>query len=525
MSDQLNFEIDICRKFFDEDCYKSELEKNKIDCNEISDLCRHFSSYGWKLNLDPCRWFSVKFYVNKYQDVKDANINPFYHYLVAGKPENRLPNELIDKHHSIIQILKNQNSPEEDYKGWNKDIRILNPLNYDEFNRFFSSSNFLLGNDLVVSFSHDNYLNSPGGVQLCISRECSDFNKQKINYLHLFPSQPWPSLSNRKSALFYVGVSVNKKFIGHVTLNTIFRTVRDKFDISMIVFHSLIGFNLKLLLLDLKSLKSKKNILWAHDYFPFCSSFHLMRNSISSCEGPPVNSQMCKLCYYGADRTSFTSDFRNFFNLIEFDIACPSDDVKNRYERLINQSGYKPHKLQTLKHIEIGNLKKIKKHIVKPIKIAYLGYPVFHKGWNEFVKLFNDERLQGFVNFYHLSSSPSPLGHGINYIYVDSTNKDKTSMSDAIRDNNIDFVFSWSLCNETFGITPFESFLGGARIIGHEKSWNLNELFKLTDLVSLFEDVDVVSKWIISLFEAKEIELEFPSEIALKHSLLSLNFT
>ncbi|KJS28148.1 MAG: hypothetical protein VR75_00220 [Hyphomonadaceae bacterium BRH_c29] len=52
---------------------------------------RHYATAGWIAGLDPCGWFSTKWYLSNYQDVRIAAINPFAHYIRYGRLESRIP--------------------------------------------------------------------------------------------------------------------------------------------------------------------------------------------------------------------------------------------------------------------------------------------------------------------------------------------------------------------------------------------------------------------------------------------------
>lgn len=100
------FEIEVCNSQFDIQCYLEELKRHKINLSPDDDLVKHYCEFGWALYLNPCRWFSTEFYLKEYVDVVDAGMNPFYHFLVAGEKEGRIPNAYVNKYDSFISILK-----------------------------------------------------------------------------------------------------------------------------------------------------------------------------------------------------------------------------------------------------------------------------------------------------------------------------------------------------------------------------------------------------------------------------------
>lgn len=82
----------------------------------------HFLTTGWKLRIDPHRWFNMHYYAMTYPDVVAAGMNPLFHYWWFGWPEGRRPSPMFD--------------PEEYYR-WMPEIREegVNPLLHALANR------------------------------------------------------------------------------------------------------------------------------------------------------------------------------------------------------------------------------------------------------------------------------------------------------------------------------------------------------------------------------------------------------
>jgi glycosyltransferase involved in cell wall biosynthesis len=49
----------------------------------------HFIAFGWREGFNPCRKFSVDYYLRLYPDVAKARCNPLYHYAMFGRNEGR----------------------------------------------------------------------------------------------------------------------------------------------------------------------------------------------------------------------------------------------------------------------------------------------------------------------------------------------------------------------------------------------------------------------------------------------------
>ena len=56
------------------------------------DPIRHYCERGWREGRNPSAEFDTQGYLAAYRDVKDAGVNPFWHYVVAGRYESRHAN-------------------------------------------------------------------------------------------------------------------------------------------------------------------------------------------------------------------------------------------------------------------------------------------------------------------------------------------------------------------------------------------------------------------------------------------------
>lgn len=70
--------------FFDVEFY---LEQIKGEAPK--DPLTHYLEIGWKKGLDPSPDFSTDFYLSKYADIRENEINPFEHFVLYGRSENR----------------------------------------------------------------------------------------------------------------------------------------------------------------------------------------------------------------------------------------------------------------------------------------------------------------------------------------------------------------------------------------------------------------------------------------------------
>ncbi|PIP80496.1 MAG: hypothetical protein COW84_04950 [Gammaproteobacteria bacterium CG22_combo_CG10-13_8_21_14_all_40_8] len=73
--------------FFDEKFYKSQLTDEYL--GEEDSWIVHYLKHGWSRGLNPNNWFDVKNYLDAHDDISNANLEPFSHYIAHGQYENR----------------------------------------------------------------------------------------------------------------------------------------------------------------------------------------------------------------------------------------------------------------------------------------------------------------------------------------------------------------------------------------------------------------------------------------------------
>ena len=83
---QLNI-IWILDGLFDEEWFSKYYSINKSSVDLVKYYLNDYLNYG----LNPSPDFDSMWYLEKYEDVKKAGINPFVHYIKYGKKEGRKP--------------------------------------------------------------------------------------------------------------------------------------------------------------------------------------------------------------------------------------------------------------------------------------------------------------------------------------------------------------------------------------------------------------------------------------------------
>ncbi|MEA3492182.1 MAG: hypothetical protein U9R27_09805 [Campylobacterota bacterium] len=126
-SDSMDLEQEksIIKPFFDESWYKKTFN--------VYDMCpiEHFCKYGVYEFKNPNQVFDIKWYLNEYEDVRNAGGNAFYHYILFGKSEKRFQN----KNEKNLSTLKLNTKPYFNKKEY--DYMSLYSFNTDKKNTLF----------------------------------------------------------------------------------------------------------------------------------------------------------------------------------------------------------------------------------------------------------------------------------------------------------------------------------------------------------------------------------------------------
>lgn len=83
----LDDEVDAIRRSaqFDETFYRTTYP----DVPATVDAVQHYCDVGWSQGRDPSQDFSTRYYLETYDDIQAAGMNPFFHYVTAGADEGR----------------------------------------------------------------------------------------------------------------------------------------------------------------------------------------------------------------------------------------------------------------------------------------------------------------------------------------------------------------------------------------------------------------------------------------------------
>ncbi|MFM8375395.1 MAG: hypothetical protein ACKN9P_04970, partial [Phenylobacterium sp.] len=106
------------------------------------------------------------------------------------------------------------------------------------------------------------------------------------------------------------------------------------------------------------------------------------------------------------------------------------------------------------------------------LRLAFLGAPVPHKGWDLFRGLV--ERFAGDPRYAFLQFGAQGAGYsGMAFVEARVSAAAPHAMRDALVREGVDVALAWSLCVETFGFTALEAAAAGAAVLTGPDSGNI----------------------------------------------------
>ncbi|MFY2598809.1 glycosyltransferase [Achromobacter xylosoxidans] len=334
---------------------------------------------------------------------------------------------------------------------------------------------------IVLAFSHDHYLTIWGGVQNCVGDEQAAMNASGWSYLHICPNTPRPHLGENTTALdtSYI-VSMNGRRLGVSTLedlNAVIVRLGQQGAVFTCVVHHLLGFAPEHVALLWRSAgqRDRRGYFWTHDLFTLCPSIHLLRNEATFCGAPSVNSTACRICNAGAARRRHEERLVDFFAEFRPVVLAPSEPLLRFWQKHANYlyqsaSVIAPCTLEWDLAVGIPQRE-------RPLRVAFMGAPIYHKGWFTFESLARWHAHDPRYRFYHLGQGKTDVP---NLIHVETKvdRTDRNAMIRAARENEIDIVVNWTLCFESFSFVTHEALAAGVFVLARPQSGNVAALLE-----------------------------------------------
>lgn len=483
------------RDAFDADFYLSvypDVAKAQVD------PLFHYCAEGWREGRDPCAGFSTRHYLESNPDVLEAGLNPFEHYIGVGRSEGRSPKHPASEE---LEVLRRHNTLADVVQEWTRHGAHPPLLAEDEIEALLSEE--IGGGRLILSFSHDNYLVSAGGIQLCIQAEEALVREKGDSYLVIFPWQALPRLSHYEvTPDVVVELALNGRNVGVTRTSALIQVVARLAlagHEAVPVIHQILGHNPEQIVSMVKACGRGDCVMWLHDFVTLCPKFSLQRNDLAFCGAPPPESNACHICLYGEERAAHLRRIEALFAELDVHLISPSASARDFWNA---RRTVEPSSITVRPHVKLSSVRRTpdvsKRTTTRPIRVGYLGAPMAHKGWNDFRRLAEDLDGKGF-EFYHFAKEKSDLP-AARFVSVHVRAGATNAMVEALRQADIDLVIHWASWPETFSFTTFEALAAGAFVLTNSGSGNVAAAVKKNRRGCVLDDIAALE----ALFADKE---------------------
>ncbi|MFZ5775634.1 MAG: hypothetical protein ACOY3Z_09150 [Thermodesulfobacteriota bacterium] len=457
------------------------------DISQEQDALIHYCEKGWREGRNPAATFDTMYYITSNKDVAAAGINPFVHYCSVGHTEGRSGRPSDPVRRNLLRSLRG-------FDDLSRDYRKNKP-----FIKFIDSSDLFIAlwkgkGRVCVTVSHDDYLKHTGGVQKFIRDESQHAQDAGMDYLHISPAIPDVRLSQEGVYTFLVHVNLNDSFLGTFSA----KDVAEAFDsiqrkrpevMNVGILHSAMGWSPDVLELLLGK-RFSRMFFYVHDYHAFCPEYRLLRNNLTPCDGPDIESNVCNICVHAGLRAEHVKGFEHIFKAITPIALYPSKTAQKIFETAKPAYGLKG---MVVPHISVSILRSTS-HVPgakqtdsnRPIRVAYCGHPAPHKGWQHFLELANQLLTYDGYEFY-MFGSHDPNEPWLKHVSVALRNGVST-MTEKLLEHDIDIVFVGSTWRETFNFVAHEAARAGAAIMTLKNSGHVAEFVRTFKIGVVVDD-------------------------------------
>lgn len=327
-------------------------------------------------------------------------------------------------------------------------------------------------NKAILSISHTSYINNVGGVEKVILEQSEVANKDGYTFIALHPICISFKIKGHVICRSFncYGIHIDKGEIIRFKPDELL-TVLMSYDIHKVYIHSLISYPIEQIVSLLKGFSNASIFFYVHDYKSICDGHNLLKNKIHYCGDNGLNFAKCFNCRFYLPGLISSRNYRHFissFPCMKF--IFPSEIAKNIWKKTYNiidedRLLVLPHQIFSISTMEYARNEKL--------KLAYIGYKSYNKGWSTFrnlVAYINNNEID--IELYVLGKTDEHL-QNVTEVEVSFQKDGPNAMVKAIRNHKIDIAFLWSPWPETYSYTFFESYVGGSYIITNKDSGNI----------------------------------------------------
>lgn len=335
--------------------------------------------------------------------------------------------------------------------------------------------------DYIVAISFIDYLRAKSGVAKVLMAHQQMYNANSISYIDLFSVKK--NICNDKIMLFCkFGLIIDGDYKGIFQMSQIihmlYKFQNDGYRLLDIHLHHFLYTKIKLVDEFLRACPETPVKVYLHDYFNVCTGYTLMKNREQYCGGMGFSDDICADCQYAEVNKQVQPQIHKIFreNLGRIVFVSPSETTKEIFLNFHPEYADKviviPHQ-KYLEHYQ-ENLEALSSD--EKIRVAFLGMPMKHKGWNVWKKLV--EKFQGDGYEFTVFNSSDDVYEKMGKVKIGFSQENLNAMTDALRRYKVHIALLWSLCPETYSYACFEAFSANAFIITNRISGNIADVVR-----------------------------------------------
>ncbi|RYM93673.1 hypothetical protein PG2011B_1408 [Bifidobacterium animalis subsp. lactis] len=368
----------------------------------------------------------------------------------------------------------------------------------------------------IIVISHSNYLIRSAGIEKFISETSALLNSKGIHVLQVFPLIE----VNRKLPYDYIGINFDDYFLGVYSEAHLFETLTSigkskNLRILGIDIHQIHGWNLHYLKKALVKLNLPINC-FVHDH-ELVSADSLLDSSDGHTK-KVIQQRDPKNCY-GEANPAIMAEYHDFFDTLYSHIEkviAPSHiaayDWENSYPIFKDKMVIREHLYRTMLELKRSS------EVSDPMRIAYLGTPAKHKGYDEWKTFVSTMQSDNHYSFYYFGKQEQHIPN-VKDVHVDFQNPDSLPMTDQLMKHNIDIVFLWSICRETYCYTYYEAEAASCYILTNNESGNIQAQVKTDETGCIFTSLEQCLEWLSNTTNVKKTIAQYRAS----HKLESLS--
>ncbi|MDE2335513.1 MAG: hypothetical protein KGK10_13340 [Rhodospirillales bacterium] len=490
------------------------------------DPVAHWHGHGLAERRRPNVWFDTAYYLDEYPDIAQARIDPLLHYVRHGRGEGR---RARPRQASALATLAEARPAAARPVGYdapaNAPILDATQLAARLIAAMAAHAGPLArgGIGLLVAASHDRYIDVTGGIQLVLADEQAACAASGTTHLHLAPAIARLCLADTVDPPGLLQVTLDGVFQGLVPAAAAVEAIAAVAAAMperprRFAVHSPLGHRTDALR-ALAEACGPDAVYWLHDHTSLCEGFTLLRNDLEACHAPPAGSMACRICVYGAGRAEHQARLRALFDAVPFHVLAPSRPTLDLW---LARAGLpfasarvcEPATLAAPEHHAGAAATDAARRDDGPLRVAFLGYPLPHKGWPLFLDLATALALDpgaAPLKLYHFAARDAlrPMD-AVTSVAVRVGAGARLAAVEALARHAIEAVIVASPWPETFSFVAHEAVAGGARVLALEAGGNVAAMVRRHGAGRVFPTGDDLLDHLLSGRAGEEIRAARP---------------